>query len=235
MEVPEECAICKKPIGASPRALLGEKGSSSINKASEERKDIVYCTPGQLIHQECRRKYCKQDQIAKDLRLKDLHGKAASSPKQVLMSAERPFNFSTDCFFCGQPAVSGRKRKALDVFTVRTVKMKDTVLTLCRERGDAWAIQARLLHVHDLHAADAVYHKVCSGNFRTMKQKPAVFEHARADPAKKPKVGRPQEKERIDAFLEFARFFEENDDEQITIHDLIQRMEDNLADSEHHP
>ena len=31
--------------------------------------------------------------------------------------------------------------------------------------------------------------------------------------------------------LRFARFLEENDDEQITIHDLIQRMEENLADS----
>ena len=34
-------------------------------------------------------------------------------------------------------------------------------------------VQARILHVHDLHAADAVYHKACSVNFRTMKQIPA--------------------------------------------------------------
>ena len=47
------------------------------------------------------------------------------------------------------------------------------------------------------------------------------------------KVGHPKDKERTDAFLEVATFHEENDDEQITIHDLISCMEDNLADSEH--
>ena len=38
---------------------------------------------------------------------------------------------------------------------------------------------------------------------------------------------------RRDAFLEVARFLEENDDEQITIKDLVSCMENNLADSEH--
>ena len=44
-----------------------------------------------------------------------------------------------------------------------------------KKGGDEWAndVQARILHVHDLHAADAVYHKPCSVNFRTMKQIPA--------------------------------------------------------------
>ena len=34
-----------------------------------------------------------------------------------------------------------------------------------------------ILHVHDLHAADAVYHRICSANFRTMNQIPAIHEH----------------------------------------------------------
>ena len=57
--------------------------------------------------------------------------------------------------------------------------MKDTTLAVCREGGDTWAdtAQARLLNVHDLHAADAVYHTVCSVNFRTKKQIPAVHDH----------------------------------------------------------
>ena len=126
-------------------------------------------------------------------------------------------------FFCGKPAIL---RKTSDVFQVKTVETRDTILAVCRERGDAWAdaVQARMLHVHDLHAADAVYHRVCSANFRTMKEIPAVHEQE-VDPSKKAKLGCPHEKERIDAFLEVARFFEENDDEQITIKDLIQRME----------
>ena len=65
MEKSEECAICKLPIGASSKAVLGEKGCMSINKASEERGDTIYCTPGEQVHQECRRKYCKPEQIVR--------------------------------------------------------------------------------------------------------------------------------------------------------------------------
>ena len=89
----------------------------------------------------------------------------------------------------------GRKRKIPVVFQVKTVETRDTILAVCRERGDAWAdtVQARMLHVHDLHAADTVYHRVCSANFRTMKDIPAVHEHE-VDSSKKEKLGRPQVK-----------------------------------------
>ena len=70
MDKPEEHAICKLPIGTSLKAVLGEKGSISINKASEERGDSIHCTPGKQIHQECRKKYCKPDQVSKDFRQK---------------------------------------------------------------------------------------------------------------------------------------------------------------------
>ena len=60
-----------------------------------------------------------------------------------------------------------------------------------------------------------------------MKQILAVHEHE----VKKVKLGQPQQKQQVDAFLEVAGFLEENDDEQITLHDLIQRMEENLVDS----
>ena len=47
MEVSEdhECVICKKPM-TSPKATLGEKGSASINKASKERNESLYCKAG---------------------------------------------------------------------------------------------------------------------------------------------------------------------------------------------
>lgn len=54
-----------------------------------------------------------------------------------------------------------------------------------------------------------------------MKQIPPVHEHENSS-LKKVKVGWPPEKQRTNAFLEVARFLEENDDEQITLQDLIQ-------------
>ncbi len=44
-------------------------------------------------------------------------------------------------FFCGQPAMAGNKRKGFDVISVRTIELKDTVLTVCQERNDSWACQ----------------------------------------------------------------------------------------------
>ena len=65
-----------------------------------------------------------------------------------------------------------------------------------------------------------------------MRQIPAIHEQENSS-LKKAKIGQPPEKERTDAFLEVAKFLEENDDEQITIHNLIQRMGENLANTEH--
>ena len=50
---------------------------------------------------------------------------------------------------------------------------------------------------------------------------------------KKVKLGRPEELDRTEAFLEVAKFLEENDDEQITISDLISKMEVILDGSEY--
>ncbi|CAH3129009.1 unnamed protein product [Porites lobata] len=48
---------------------------------------------------------------------------------------------------------------------------------------------------------------------------------------KKRKIGRPQDEEKNDAFLKVARFLQENDDEQITVVDLVEKMEEYLGDS----
>jgi len=45
-------------------------------------------------------------------------------------------------------------------------------------------------------------------------------------------VGRPKDKDRTETFLEVTSYLEENDDEQITVTDLVNRMKDNLTGSE---
>ena len=80
---------------------------------------------------------------------------------------------------------------------------------MCQERNDSWAhsVLARISSAHDLHAADAIHHKACDINFRAL--------------------------DRTEAFLEVAKFLEENDDEQITISNLISKMEVILDGSEY--
>ena len=229
MEVPELCAICKHPVdsGDHSASTLYPKGSLAINEASNSRKDSIHTVPGDKVHKDCRRKYCNPDQIAKDTKQEE-STPSTSSDRHLLRSSEGGFSFATDCFFCGGPAKLGRKRKKYDVLQVKTIGLKDTLLTTCCERADSWSdtVKARILHVHDLHAADAVYHQTCSVNFRTGKQMPMVQLASTGD-SKRPKLGRPQVDERTEAFLEVARYLEENDDEQITIDDLIDLMEQN--------
>ena len=53
------------------------------------------------------------------------------------------------------------------------------------------------------------------------------------DASKRPKFGRPRSDEKARAFLQVARYLEENDDEQITINDLIDLMTQKLAGTNH--
>ncbi|CAH3027671.1 unnamed protein product, partial [Porites evermanni] len=77
----------------------------------------------------------------------------ASAESNVLIQTvpgqrtEQSFNFKTDCFSCGT-----------NVFRVTTLETKHTVLQTCFERKDEWAevVRARILHVHDLPAADVI-------------------------------------------------------------------------------
>ena len=111
---------------------------------------------------------------------------------------------------------------------MKTIGIKQTVLKLFQERAGSWSdtVKAHILNVHDLHAADAVYHQTCSVNFRTKKQMPMS-----AEDSKRPKLGRPQKDTRAEAFLEVARYLEDNDDEQITINDVIDLMNQKPADT----
>ena len=63
---------------------------------------------------------------------------------------------------------------------MKTVETRDTVLAVGQERGggDDWenAVQARNLHVYDLHATDTVYHRECRANYHNMKQIPSIHE-----------------------------------------------------------
>ncbi len=102
-----------------------------------------------------------------------------------------------------------KEKESTEVIGVRTNELKEKILAFCHQRGDSWpaTVQARILPVHDLHAVDAVYHHICSSNFRTKKQIPAAYQTERSCP-KKLKLGRPELQERTDAFLEADSYLE---------------------------
>ncbi|MES9884095.1 MAG: hypothetical protein ABW185_24890, partial [Sedimenticola sp.] len=107
----------------------------------------------------------------------------------------------------------------------------------CKKRNDDWgqSVQSRMNYVSDLHAADSVYHQSCSVNFRTGKQIPHKFlPHAKPS-SKRIKLGRPRDLVQAEAFLKVIKYLEENDEEQLTIGDLIQQMASYLSDTDSEP
>ena len=119
---------------------------------------------------------------------------------------------------------------------MRTQDFQDSIAQICKERNDEWSeiVLGRLEYAQDLRAADAVYHQACSINFRTGKQVP--LEHCSDDGSdkdtKRPQQGRPVETGKATAFLKVVKFLEENDEEQITITDLVNKMQEYLQGSE---
>jgi len=93
-------------------------------------------------------------------------------------------------------------------------------------------MRARLMNVHDLPAAAAVYHQTCNVNFYTKRQLPQVYEADELPAVKKRKVGRPQNEEKKQPFIKLTWIFEENDDEQITVSDLVEKMKEYLSNTE---
>ena len=91
-EIPT-CVICNKPVVSSADVVtLREKGSTSINKASEERNDKIHTEPGQLVHKDCTKVYSNPQKIAQVIKEQQ-----RNTPTEdygcLLQSAEGNFNF----------------------------------------------------------------------------------------------------------------------------------------------
>jgi len=83
----------------------------------------------------------------------------------------------------------------------------------------------------DIHAADCVYHKSCDVNFRTFSE--IRRQHRLAPESKRKKVGRPTNSDgQEQAFYKMCTYFEEIDEEQLTITDISNKMKEYLHDSD---
>ena len=75
-----------------------------------------------------------------------------------------------------------------------------------------------------------MYHQRRGVNFRTNKEIPQCFleKDEVSGPSKKAKVGRKEDSDRLEAFDLAVQYFEENDEEQLTIGDLAEKMREFL-------
>ena len=220
----EYCVICKElSTNGLETVELRQKGSDGINNASKLRGDTLQTFAGQRVHQKCRQKYCNVKVIRSYIKKHTADEETSSSASRTLRSSEPTFDFGERCLFCSQPAKLTGNKRGHDVFPVRTLDFQTTLNRICEERRDGWAekVHGRISFSQDLIAAGAIYHQVYSTNFRTGKQVPLSHQ---TNGSKRQKKGRPTDKSRQEAFLEVAKYLKENDDEQLTVNDLTNKM-----------
>lgn len=234
----EECIICKQSIQSRSVVTIGVKGSATINESSVLRRDNIVAEPGQHVHQECRMNYVNPNVIKRDLKRKtEGHEVNVNSMVVIRRSQDVPFDYGKSCLFCGQPDLFSGKKKEFELVKVRTKQFQESILNVCCERKDSWSdtVLAKIEFVQDLFAADAVYHQSCSINFRTNKGIPEqvrkrMLKDSEPESSKRPR-GRPEDTETSEAFNYVVRYFESNDNEQITVKKLVDVMEGKLKNS----
>ena len=152
-----------------------EKGVEGLQKACNLRSDNKQFYIGQIVHKSCRQNYCNPHVIKKDLKrqLEENVTEQQCTPRSKTMR----FDFTTQCLFCGQVAKHS-KRKNYSVYHVRSLTFQEQIEQCCIQCGadDKWAesVLGRIKGVHDLPAAEALYHQQCSANFRTGKCIPST-------------------------------------------------------------
>ena len=229
------CVLCLKPILPGQKSFkLTSKGCEGIKAACEARGlGTTTITSGQNVHSDCRKTHCNPHYIASHNRKRSIIVNVSIN-KPTLRSTEVLFDYSKLCLFCGTSDIYDGRRSDFKLVPVRTYDCQSSLIAKCLNRNDDWAhrVKARIESVNDLHASHSVYHQCCNVNFRTGKQIPK--RHTVGD-SKRAKLGRPTDEVQTEAFLKVIEYLEHNDDEQITINTLIQKMAEYIDDIDIQP
>lgn len=234
----ESCTFCQQSLsGDEPTVTLTAKGCGGIRKASEERQTSIQTVPGQLVHTKCRREFVNPNLVkAKKRRFGDIDSQA--NKRCALRSDGSCFDYKFMCLFCGCRDLYDGKKPEYRLIPVRTIDFQERICQICSEVNSDWSkvVQDRILFVGDLPAADAVYHQQCNVSFRTGRQIPKMFIPIDSPKTSKRRMcGRPKDVVRSDAFLKVVSFLEQNEDEQLTIKDLIKKMSEYTSDENTEP
>jgi hypothetical protein len=119
------------------------------------------------IHSSCRTEVRNQ---SKSNKRSQPSVEAPSARKRLTRSEQVNFNFKEQCFYCGNKCINDIRHPERNTFIeVRTksTKIHHATLNLCKERKDflSKTIEARILNINDLVAAEARYHIFCRAKF----------------------------------------------------------------------
>ena len=228
----QTCPLCETQV-EEEIVVIGEKGAEGINRASIERGDTILVISGTGVHKTCRMDYVNKKYI-------ELSKKSNLKPsKQLKRSARvstRPYDSKTHCLFCGNEVERSILSSNYDDFCcVKTDSFVQSILSHCKQRNDDWAftVEGRIEYfARDLHAADCLYHRSCAIHFRTIRDIPIQHRTNHPIPRKQTKIGRPKDSDQDQAFIRMCSFFEEYDEEQLTISCLANKMKEYLKEQD---
>ena len=225
------CAICAKSVedvDSEASVTLTQKGLNTLRQCSFDRSDVslyehLAADPSCVkVHVTCRRDYTNQKRISSVS--DDASELKHEVPIKKLRSSCDSFNWKTDCFYCGMPAISDSRhpdRVARSVAS--TLPLRTHVLEMCDERNDYWAdqVRRRIESCIDLVAVEAVYHRSCCRTFNRVRQRTS---HANQLPPSLP-AGRPEDETKKEAFLQLCDWLESRTDGYLhSVEELHQQM-----------
>ena len=203
--------------------LTQEKAIDKINANNKKRGTNISVDVGSVVHKKCRERFNNQKYIDSYKRKNVNEEKIAV--KRLRSNNSQDFKYASHCLFCESIAVDENSERHKKVHRVSTWNCQNKIVLHCNERGDKWAteVNSRIKFAIDLPAKDALYHKQCSDNFRTGRYIPIKFRKPSDDDEERRHVGRPTDEVKRDAFENLMDDFE-NNDETITVKELIERM-----------
>ena len=142
------------------------------------------------------------------------------------------FTFSKDYLFCGKSLKStSRQNGYKQAFKVRTRDFQGEIYKKCKERNNDWGqvVLTRIEYLRGLLASGTLYHQSCSVKCRKGR---GVLDDNLSEPIVKKRRGRHLNSEKEPAFPKVLQYLEANDEEKISVNNLIQKMKEYLGDKE---
>jgi len=212
METDDKCVLCDENLHVGQTVNV-TRGLGKIISSSERRNDgiagKIHGKISLIVHTDCRKSYTRNASVGDTC-------PPSTSAKALRSSLTNVFDFTHHCLFCGSECNKTedekRARKRRDVFEIRSLTVKNSILSAATRRNDEWGrvVRSRLDTIIDLVAAEAIYHNSCYKDFFYV-------------PTGK-KRGRPEDEELNSAFDRLVQYLQGHDECQYSLEQLHEKL-----------
>ncbi|CAG4974224.1 unnamed protein product [Colias eurytheme] len=179
---PGVCFVCRLALkeGDSTVVIVKKRGiqtliNSSVVRGLKEDELFLKKLDEVSVHNACRKRYTARHNIDACARR---GGDQIPQPRTSISRTSDPMNLRSICFLCAEEITEEflqlqnklPKSRRNEVFKVKSMTVRKSMLDAASRRGDTWGRQVidRLTATFDLVASDARYHKLCQKKFYSL-------------------------------------------------------------------